>query len=416
MAKKSKTEEVQPELSIGMIGHVDHGKTTLVKALSGKWTDTHSEEIKRGITIRLGYADVSLFKCKKCKEPDCYSIHEKCPVCGENTEFIRKMSLVDAPGHESLMATMLCGANIMDGAILLISAREECPQPQTREHIMALEMSGVQKILVVQNKVDLVDEATAAKNYSDIKEFLETTSFKDAPIIPMSALHGVNMDYLIQAIQENFPTPKRDLDKAPLMFIARSFDINKPGSFPDKWQGGVLGGALKQGSLKEGEEVVLLPGYEVEEKNVKIWKPIKTKIKSIIAGGVNIKEIFPGGSMAVMTELDPSVVKSDKLVGSILGKEENMPNVWYNFTLELNLLDRIVGAKDKLVVDPIKKAEILMMNVNSAATVGIVQELSKNKIKCTLKRPVCAEIGSKVAISRRVGQRWRLIGYGIIKE
>ena len=416
MAKKKKAEDVQPEISIGMIGHVDHGKTTLVKALSGKWADTHSEEIKRGITIRLGYADVSFYKCKKCKEPECYSTQPKCPVCKSATEFLRKVSLVDAPGHESLMATMLCGANIMDGAILLISAKEECPQPQTQEHLMALEISGIKNILVVQNKVDLVDEAAAKKNYSDIKNFLSTTQYKDAPIIPMSALHGINMDMLIKIIQKKMPTPKRDVKKDPLMFIARSFDINKPGSVPDKFLGGVLGGALRQGSLKVNDEIEILPGYEVEEKNVKVWKPIYAKIKSMVAGGVTLKEIIPGGSMAIMTELDPSIVKSDKLVGGVVGKKDKMPKVWYQFSLDIHLLDRIVGAKDKLVVEPIKKGEFLMMNINSSATVGVVQEISKNKIKCTLRRPVCAEAGSRVALSRRVGQRWRLIGYGEIKE
>ncbi len=416
MPKKPKIDDVQPEINVGMIGHVDHGKTTLVKSLSGKWADTHSEEIKRGITIRLGYADVSFFKCKKCKDSDGYCVTDKCPICGSDTEFLRKISLVDAPGHESLMATMLCGANIMDGAILLISAREACPQPQTREHVMALEMSGVKNLIVVQNKVDLVTEEIAGKNYNDIKEFLSTTKFKDAPVIPMSALHGVNMDVLIKTIQEKMPTPKKDKSKDPFMCVARSFDINKPGFVPDKLTGGILGGSLKQGTLKVGDEIEILPGYEEEDKKTKVWNPIFTKIKNIIAGGISLKEITPGGSMAILTELDPYVVKSDKLVGSVVGIKGKMPAVWHEFSLQTKLLERIVGAKDKLVVEPIKKGEILMMNVNSAATVGIVQELSKNMIKCTLKRPVCADEGSRVALSRRVGQRWRLIGYGEIKK
>jgi translation initiation factor 2 subunit 3 len=412
--KKSSKKEaaVQPEISIGLIGHVDHGKTTLVKALTNKWTDTHSEEIKRGITIRLGYADMDIYKCPKCPEPECYSVTAKCKACGGEAELLRKASLVDAPGHESLMATMICGANIMDGAILLVSASEECPQPQTQEHLMALEIMNIDKLIVVQNKIDLITEEQANKNYKAIKEFLKDTKYKNAPIIPISALHSINIDMLLQEIQEKFPTPKRDLKKDPIMLVARSFDINKPGLALDKIKGGVLGGALKQGQLKVGDEIEILPGYSDDKK----WKPLKSKISSAIAGGSSMEEVHPGGSIAIMTELDPSIVKSDQLVGSVVGKPGKLPPVWHELKLETHLLDRVVGAKDKLVVDPIKKGEFLMLNVNSAATVGIVSEISKNKFECKLKRPICAEEGAKITISRRVGQRWRLIGYGIIKK
>lgn len=413
--KSSKTEEkgIQPEISVGLIGHVDHGKTTLVKALTNKWTDTHSEEIKRGITIRLGYADMSIYKCPKCPEPACFNVTPKCKKCGGEAELLRKASLVDAPGHESLMATMICGANIMDGAILLVSANEDCPQPQTQEHLMALEIMRIDKVIVVQNKIDLVSEEQAEKNHKQIKEFLKDTKYKDAPIIPLSALHSINIDLLLKEMQDRFPTPKRDLDKDPIMFVARSFDINKPGSPPEKLTGGVLGGAIKQGKLTTGDEIEILPGYSVGEKK---WKPLKSKIASLMAGGAPLDEVHPGGSMAAMTELDPSIVKSDQLVGSVVGKPGKLPPVWYSLKLETHLLDRVVGAKDKLVVEPIKKSELLMLNVNSAATVGIVSELGKNQIECALKRPICAEKGAKVTISRRVGQRWRLIGYGTIKE
>ena len=412
--KSSKKEEpaVQPEISIGLIGHVDHGKTTLVKALTNKWTDTHSEEIKRGITIRLGYADMGIYKCPKCPEPECYNVTPKCKACGGEAELLRKASLVDAPGHESLMATMICGANIMDGAMLMISATEECPQPQTQEHLMALEIMHIDRVIVVQNKIDLADKAVAEKNYKQIKAFLKDTKYKDAPIIPISALHSINIDLLLQTIQEKFPTPKRDLNKDPIMLVARSFDINKPGTTLDKLKGGVLGGAMRQGKFHVGDEIEILPGYSDDKK----WKPLKTKIASLVAGGAPMKEVHPGGSMAAMTELDPSIVKSDQLVGSVVGKPGKLPPVWNELKLETHLLERVVGAKDKLVVEPIKKGEFLMLNVNSAATVGIVHNISKNKVQCTLKRPICAETGAKITISRRVGQRWRLIGYGIIKE
>jgi len=198
-AKKSTPNAVQPEVNIGMIGHVDHGKTTLVQVLSGKWADTHSEEMKRGITIRLGYADVAFYKYPNAKGIDAYGVLPESKN-GDKGELLRKISLIDAPGHESLMATMLCGANIMDGALLLVSAAEECPQPQTREHLQALEIVGVEKLIIIQNKIDLVSEEQAKKNYDQIKAFLQGSRYEDAPIIPMSAKHAINLDILIETM------------------------------------------------------------------------------------------------------------------------------------------------------------------------------------------------------------------------
>src|SRR3989344_5145871 len=217
-AKSESSESCdQPEINIGMVGHVDHGKTTLVQTLSGKWTDTHSEEVKRGITIRLGYADVSFYKCDKCQGIDAYGTTPECKHCKGHAKLLRKISLVDAPGHESLMATMLCGANIMDGALLLVSATESCPQPQTREHLQALDIMGIQNVIVIQNKIDLVKEEEAKKNYDEIKAFLKGTKFESVPIIPMSAVHGINVDVLVQTIEEKFKTPARDLSAKTLM-------------------------------------------------------------------------------------------------------------------------------------------------------------------------------------------------------
>ena len=413
--KKSvkKEEASQPVVNLGMVGHVDHGKTTLLERLSGKWADTHSEEMKRGITIRLGYADVEFRKCDKC---NAFSVKNKCPECKGETKLIRKVSFVDAPGHESLMATMLAGATIIDGALLLISANEQCPQPQTREHIMALEIIGIDNVVIVQNKIDLVTEEEAIKNYEQIKKFISTTKYKDAPIIPISAQHNVGISPLIESIEKTVKTPKRDLKKDPLMLVARSFDINKPGTEIDKINGGVLGGALKQGVLKDGEEIEIRPGYEIEEKNKKIWNPIKTKITGLKSGGASLKEAVPGGSIGLLTSLDPSIVFSDKLSGSVLGLPGKLPPVWSELSLEIHLLDRVVGSKQDLNVEPIKLTEALMLNVNTCATVGLVFELKKARIKCRLKLPVCAEKDSRVTISRMIGNRFRLIGYGIIKD
>src|SRR3989344_411054 len=420
MAKKKEEAQnefpPQPAVNIGMVGHVDHGKTTLLERLSGKWTDTHSEELKRGITIRLGYADILFRKCDKCKGAKAFTTKEECPNCNSKSVPLRKVSFVDAPGHESLMATMLAGATIMDGALLLVAASETCPQPQTREHLMALEIIGIKNVIIVQNKIDLVNEEQALKNHEQIKNFLRGTSFENAPIIPISAQHRVGLDFLMEAIDKYIPTPARDKKKEPIMLVARSFDINRPGITPEKLVGGVLGGSLRQGVFKIGDSVEIRPGRTMIEKNQQVWKSITTKITGLISGSVNLESVGPGGSIGVLTSLDPSIVKSDQLTGSLVGLPGKLPKVWNELLLDVHLLKRVVGTQEELNVDPIKMAEPLMLNVNSAATVGIVGELRKNKIRSKLKLPVCAEIGSRVTISRRIGNRFRLIGYGTIVE
>jgi len=412
MNKKNNLDP-QPEINVGLVGHVDHGKTTLAEKLSGKWTDTHSEEIKRGITIRLGYADVSIRKCPKCNK---YTVKEKCEECNENSVLVRKISLIDAPGHESLMATMLSGATIIDGALLIIAANEKCPQPQTREHIMALQIIGIKNVIIIQNKIDLVSEKEAMKNYEEIREFLKGTGYENVPIIPVSAQYGVNIDAVLEAIEEYFKTPERDLKSPPLMLAARSFDINKPGTVPSKMVGGVIGGVLIKGTLKVGDEIEIRPGRKVEKEGKVSWHCINSKIYSIKTGGADVKEVRPGGSFAIMTGLDPSVVKSDQLAGFTIGKKDQLPPVWETLTLETHLLERVVGAKEDIVVEPIKIGEPLMLNANAAATVGIVNSITKNQFHCKLKLPICAEKGARIAISRRIGTRFRLIGYGILKD
>src|SRR5512141_463220 len=238
MSETSKPLPKQPEVNVGTIGHVDHGKTTLVQSLTGVWASRHSEELKRGITIKLGYADLPIYKCPKCETPRNYSTKPTCPACAEKAEFVRAISFVDAPGHEALMATMLSGAAIMDGAILVIAADEPCPQPQTREHLAAAEVIGIKNIIIVQNKIDIVDEKRAIQSYKEIKAFVKGTVAEKAPIIPISAQRGINIDVLLTAIQTIIPTPKRDETKAPLMFIVRSFDVNKPGTTIEGLEGG----------------------------------------------------------------------------------------------------------------------------------------------------------------------------------
>jgi translation initiation factor 2 subunit 3 len=411
---QTKSDQSQPEVNIGLIGHVDHGKTTLTERLSGKWTDTHFEEMKRGITIKLGYANTTFYKFKnKETNKEDFTPKTKGPN-NETTTKIRDVSFIDAPGHESLMATMISGAAIMDGAVLLIAANEKCPQPQTEEHLMALEIIGCKNIVIAQNKVDLVTAEQAKENYEKIKEFVKGTIAEKASIIPISAQQDININHLIKAIEETIKTPKRDNKKPPLMFIARSFDVNKPGIEIENILGGVLGGSLKQGILKAKDKITILPGISEEKEGKTNWKPITSIVQGLKTGNSSITEAGSGGSIAVLTSLDPYFVKGDALRGNVLGLDGKMPPVWHEFTLNSNLLERVVGEKESTKVQAIKLSEPLMLNVNSAATIGVVTQLKKDKIHVKLKIPVCCTKEDRITISRMIGNRWRLIGYGTI--
>jgi translation initiation factor 2 subunit 3 len=405
----------QPETNIGMIGHVDHGKTMLTKALTGEWTDRHSEEVKRGISIRLGYADVAFYKCKNCDAPECYSNQPSCPNCKGECELLRSVSFVDAPGHETLMATMLSGAAIMNGALLLIAANEECPQPQTREHLMALSIIGVDKIIVVQNKIDIVSKEEARKNYAEIQNFIKGTIAEKAPIIPISAHHDVNIDMLIEAIEKKIPTPKWDKSKPARMYIARSFDVNVPGTKLASLKGGVIGGSLTQGKLKIGDEVEILPGRRVEVGSKTSWESVVTKVRSLYAGGLSLDVAGPGGLIAIGTGLDPSLTKSDSLVGRIAGVSGSLPPVLSELTFSTELMKRVVGISSELAVDSLKTNEPLMLSVGTATTVGVVTSGRSDSAEVNLKIPVCVEKNQRIAISRRIAGKWRLIGYGVVK-
>ncbi|MCL2607997.1 MAG: translation initiation factor IF-2 subunit gamma [Methanomassiliicoccaceae archaeon] len=403
----------QPEVNIGMIGHVDHGKTTLTKALSGEWTDKHSEEVKRGISIKLGYADVAFYKCKKCGE---FGTAEKCN-CESETEYVRSVSFVDAPGHETLMATMLSGAALMDGALLLVAANEKCPQPQTKEHLMALSIVGIERIIIVQNKIDIVTREQALENYKQIKEFVKGTIAESAPIIPVSAHHDVNIDKLVEAIEKHIISEiRRDKDTQPLMHVARSFDINSPGASPKEIKGGVIGGSLIQGTLKVGDEIEIVPGRKVEAAGKQSWERITTKIVSLQAGGKKTDSVYPGGLIAIGTSLDPAITKSDGLTGRMIGTPAYLPDVVHDFKMRTILLDRVVGTASDLKVEDIKSNEPLMLSIGTATTVGVVKSARNESAEVVLKIPVCVVKGQRVAISRRIVGKWRLIGYGIIEQ
>lgn len=252
------------------------------------------------------------------------------------------------------MTTMLAGASLMDGAVLVIAANEGV-MPQTREHLMALQIVGNRNIVIALNKIELVDREKVMERYQEIKEFVKGTVAENAPIIPISALHGANVDVLLAAIEEFIPTPKRDPNKPPKMLVLRSFDVNKPGTPPEKLVGGVIGGSIVQGKLRVGDEIEIRPGVPYEEHGRIKYEPITTEITSLQAGGRFVEEAYPGGLVGVGTKLDPFLTKGDLMAGNVVGKPGQLPPVWDELTLEVHLLERVVGTEEELRVEPIKR-------------------------------------------------------------
>ena len=382
---------MHPELNIGIVGHVDHGKTTLVEALTGKWVDTFSEEKKRGITIRLGYADFSIYRCKKCGK---LGVNKKCIFCFSDCKLERTFSLIDAPGHESLMPVVLTGASLFNAAILIIAANEKCPQPQTKEHLRALEIGEIKNIVIVQNKIDLVSKEEAEKNYNEIKEFVKGTIAENAPIIPISAQQRVGIEFLLE---ELLLIKKPDYQEGDFLFlIARSFDVNKPGITPKEMVGGVIGGSVIRGKLKKGEEVIIKP-VKIEDKYVEI----KTKINKIKRGELEVEEATCGGLVALETSLDPSLAKSDRLVGCIAGTK-NLPDTIYKLESTYILFNDY----------KLKNGDTLLITCRNSRSIGKIVFMNENNLKVELKNPICVDKGNVVSYSKLIEGRWRLIGFG----
>jgi translation initiation factor 2 subunit 3 len=403
----------QPCVNIGTVGHVDHGKTTLIQSLTGTWTSVHSQELKRGITIRVGYSDAAFYKCANCKPPFCYSTHNKCPNCNEVTVLSRVVSFVDSPGHESLMANMLSGSAIMDGAMLIIAANEKVPKPQTKEHLLALQTLGIKQIVLVQNKVDLINYEDAIKNYHDIKNFIKNTELgSSCPIIPISAQSGLNVNILIYYIESTIKTPIRNESQSSIMHVIRSFDVNKPGTEIANMRGGIIGGSLTRGILKIGDEIEIKPGI-FNEKN-KSYETIHTKITSLQTSAGNVTTAKPGGLIAIGTKLDPSLTRSDSLIGSVIGQPETLPESTITAKINVNLFDSAVGDAEDTKISPIKSGEYLRLNIGTAPILSKVLRSKNNTIDIEFTRPVCIFNQSNVAISRRISDRWRLIGAGTV--
>jgi len=428
----------QATLNVGLIGHVAHGKSTLVKALSGIHTVKFKAEMERNITIKLGYANAKIYKCDSCVKPGCYSAHGSNKVdkfactnkgCKGTMILQRHISFVDCPGHDVLMATMLNGAAVMDGALLMIASNEECPQPQTLEHLAAVEIMKLEHIIIVQNKMDLITEEQALEQCKIIKEFVKGTKAENSPIVPISAQLRVNIDVICEYICNYIPIPKRNfMDETPRMMIVRSFDINKPGAKPNELLGGVAGGSIITGILRIGDEIEIRPGIVLGRNAITgqyQCQPLRTIITSLHSEKNILQYAVPGGLIGVGTKLDPDLCKSDKLIGQVLGHVGKLPDIYSQIEINFSLMKRIIGCKEtpknneiktksKNKISKLLKDEKLMLNIGSVSVNCNVSGVKEDLARLILSSPVCTMEGEKIAISRAIESHWRLIGWGKI--
>jgi len=452
----------QATINVGTIGHVAHGKSTVVKAISGVQTVRFKTELERNITIKLGYANAKIYKGDPLppkeeekgeegeengdeegeeKEEEVPHDEEEVqlggfytsrgsshadtftdPKTGVTYKLKRHISFVDCPGHDILMATMLNGAAVMDAALLLVAGNETCPQPQTSEHLAAVEIMRLENIIILQNKVDLVKPDAALAQHEQIKKFVAGTVADAAPIIPISAVLKYNMDVVCEYLVHKIPVPLRDFTSVPRLIVIRSFDVNKPGQDVSALQGGVAGGSILQGLLRIGDEIELRPGITTKSDDGTVkCTPIYSTISSLYAENNDLQYAVPGGLIGVGTRIDPTLTRADRLVGQVLGWRDRLPDVFGEIEISYYLLRRLLGVKTteggkQAKVQKLARAEILMVNIGSTATGGKVLAVKGDLAKIALTQPVCTQEGEKIALSRRVDKHWRLIGWGQIRK
>lgn len=416
----------QATINIGTIGHVAHGKSTVVKAVSGVQTVRFKNELERNITIKLGYANAKVFKCPQCKPPQCYKSYGSitkdnppCEFCGTPLVLQRHVSFVDCPGHDILMATMLNGAAVMDAAMLLIAGNETCPQPQTSEHLAAVEIMKLQHIIILQNKIDLVKDNRCFEQHQEIVKFVKGTVAENAPIVPISAQLKYNIDVVCEYICKYIPVPIRDFTSDPHLIVIRSFDVNKPGAEIDQLKGGVAGGSIVKGILKIGDEIEVRPGIISKDNEGRVkCTPIYSRVLTLFAEENDLKYAVPGGLIGVGTKIDPTLCRADRLVGQVIGHKKKLPDIFTELEVNFFLLRRLLGVKTEgekaSKVQKLEKGEVIMVNIGSTSTGGRVNAVKNDLAKISLLQPVCTQEGEKIALSRRVAQHWRLIGWGQI--
>ena len=309
---------------IGTAGHVDHGKSALVQALTGIDPDRLQEEKERGMTIDLGFAWLTL-------------------PSG------REVSIVDVPGHERFIKNMLAGVGGIDLALLVVAA-DEGVMPQTREHLAILDLLQVSRGIAVVTKTDLVDEEFLELVEAEVAEVLQGTSLEEAPILAVSALRGDGLPELLQTMDEvlDRSEPKKDLGR-PRLPIDRSFTISGFGT--------VVTGTLVDGVLSTGQEVEL------------VLRGLRSRVRGVQTHRKKLSQAAPGSRVAVnLSSVDHQQIER----GEVL----TIPG-WLRPTTALDVHLRLISAAPR----PLKHNARVSFHTGASETIARVRLLEENELR-----------------------------------
>lgn len=402
----------QPIINIGVIGHVSDGKSTIVECLTGIKTQKYSDERDRNCTIRLGYANMKIAKCLKCKAPECYKSFSSdeniyiCNNCKMEMELMTHVSFIDAPGHNILMQVMLNGTSAMDYTMLIESAVNIIPAPQTIEHYIVTKKMEIPNSIICMNKIDLVKKNEAKMKIEQLMKFLDTKKV----VIPVSGTLKINIDILCEMIA-NLPKPKRDLNEDLKMIIIRSFNINMPGINIKDIQGGVIGGSIIQGQIKIGDTLIIYPGHitkKLEITNNSIWnyKPLTCKVLSIKSDKREIERAIPGGLIGIQLDIDPSLTTNDNMIGQIITNNIKKGDVYESITIKIELIDEL----RKGII--IKNKDNIIINVNANNIECEITEVINEIYIINMLKPIYIQNNDKITICKKVLQNIYIIGIG----
>ncbi len=375
--------ENQPIMNIGMLGSVSDGKSTTVYSMTGTKTQRHSNEMKRNITIKPGYANMKIYK-----KDSSFNTKEG--------ELVHHVSFIDCPGHYQLIVTMMSCIRLMDGIILVVSAAEPIEKkPQLIQHIMAIKMSGIKNVIVLFNKLDLVKKQVAKDRYVQLVDILNKYDIEPKIIIPVCMNHNIGVDIVLENIMKFMPPKQKNLEDKPLFMISRSFDINKVNTNVMDISGGVLGGSLVSGEFKVGDNIEILPGIISKNKEGKmIHKPHYTKILSLKSETTELESIVPGGLIGIGTIIDPFYCKSDSMIGMMCGIKGHLPPVYYEIKMSYN----IIQFDSNVWTFSGKAGTNIIVIVGTNCVDSNIINYNDNFIHLKLSKPVCIDNASSIIL------------------